>query len=58
MEVEELVDAALAGFDRRETVTIPSLPDPEQWIDLDTARKSMIPNLNQIHAADRYRNAA
>ena len=27
MEVDELVDAALAGFDRRETVTIPPLPD-------------------------------
>ena len=58
MEVEELVDAALAGFDRRETVTIPPLPDLQQWIDLETARKSMIPNFNQVHAAERYRNAA
>ena len=30
MEVDELVDAALAGFDRRETVTIPPLPDANQ----------------------------
>ena len=27
MEVDELVDAALVGFDRREAVTIPPLPD-------------------------------
>ena len=27
MEVDELVDAALVGFDRREPVTIPPLPD-------------------------------
>ncbi len=30
MEVDELVDAALAGFDRREAVTIPPLPDAGQ----------------------------
>ena len=55
MGVEELVDAALAGFDRREPITIPSLPDPDQWTDLDGARRAMIPNVNQVHAAERYR---
>jgi uncharacterized protein len=58
MEVDELVDAALAGFDRRETVTIPPLPDANQWADFETARKAMIPKFNQPHAAERYRNAA
>jgi short-subunit dehydrogenase len=58
MEVGELVDAALAGFDRRETVTIPALPDAGQWTDFEAARKVMIPNFNQVHAADRYRNVA
>jgi short-subunit dehydrogenase len=58
MEVEELVDAALAGFDRRETVTLPSLPDADQWIDFDSARKVMIPNFSQVHAAERYLHAA
>jgi short-subunit dehydrogenase len=58
MEVDELVDAALAGFDRHETVAIPPLPDANQWIDFETARKAMIPNFNQAHAAERYRNAA
>jgi short-subunit dehydrogenase len=58
MEVDELVDAALAGFDRREMVTIPPLPDANQWIDFETTRKAMIPKFNQTHAAERYRNAA
>jgi hypothetical protein len=58
MEVGELVDAALAGFDRRETVTIPPLPDATQWNDFETARKVMFPNFEQAHAAERYRNAA
>ena len=58
MEVGELVDAALAGFDRRETVTIPPLPDAGQWTTFEAARKVMIPNFNQVHAAERYRNAA
>ena len=31
MPVEELVDAALAGLDHGETVTIPSLPDTADW---------------------------
>ena len=58
MEADELVDAALAGFDRRETVTIPSLPDLDQWTDHETTRKAMMPNFNQVHAAERYRQAA
>src|SRR5262252_5083594 len=58
MEVGELVDAALAGFDRRETVTIPPLPDADQWTGFDAARKAMIPNFNQVHAAARYRPVA
>jgi short-subunit dehydrogenase len=55
MEVDELVDAALVGFDRRETITIPSLPDVEQWNTFNAARQSMIPNFNQVQSADRYR---
>ena len=58
MEVGELVDAALAGFDRRESVTIPPLPEATQWSDFEAARKVMIPNFSQTHAATRYRNAA
>jgi len=58
MEAGELVDAALAGFDRRETTTIPSLPDAGQWTSHETARKAMIPNFSQVHAAERYRQVA
>ncbi|MFT4172526.1 MAG: SDR family oxidoreductase [Rhodocyclaceae bacterium] len=57
MEVGELVDAALAGFDRREPVTIPPLPDEAQWTALEDARRAMLPNFAQEHAAARYRTA-
>lgn len=58
METDDLVDAALVGFDRRETVTIPPLPDAGQWSALDAARQAMLPNLRQTRAAERYRSAA
>jgi hypothetical protein len=58
MEVGELVDAALVGFDRRETITIPPLPDDAQWAAFETTRRSMLPNFRQSHAAERYRGAA
>jgi short-subunit dehydrogenase len=58
MATEELVDAALIGFDRRETVTIPPLPDAGQWAALEAARQAMLPNFMQAHAAERYRSAA
>jgi uncharacterized protein len=32
MAAEDTVDAALAGLDQGETVTIPSLPDKAEWI--------------------------
>jgi uncharacterized protein len=55
MGVDELVDAALVGFDRREPITIPSLPDAKQWDAFNGARQAMLPNLAQPHAAERYR---
>jgi len=58
MEVGELVDAALVGFDRRESVTIPPLPDAAQWKVFDAARQAMLPNFLQAHAAERYRSVA
>ncbi|KIH83170.1 SDR family NAD(P)-dependent oxidoreductase [Pseudomonas batumici] len=56
MEVDDLVDAALVGFDRRETVTIPPLPDEDQWKALEAARLAMLPNFRQVLPAARYRN--
>ena len=55
MDVNEMVDAALVGFDRREAVTLPSLPDANQWDAYDAARKAMLPNFANAHAANRYR---
>jgi len=57
MEVGELVDAALVGFDRHETVTIPPLPDAGQWEAFNGARQAMLPNFLQSRAAERYRAA-
>ncbi|SCM76634.1 Short chain oxidoreductase protein [uncultured Pleomorphomonas sp.] len=57
MDVGDLVDAALVGFDRREPVTIPPLPDAGQWDAYQAARQAMIPGFAQAHAAERYRPA-
>jgi short-subunit dehydrogenase len=57
MAVDELVDAALVGFDRREAITIPPLPDAGQWEAFSAARQAMLPNFRQEHAAARYRAA-
>lgn len=57
MEVSDLVDAALVGFDRREPVTIPPLPDAGQWDALEIARQAMLPNYRNQHPAERYRTA-
>ncbi|SNR86035.1 SDR family NAD(P)-dependent oxidoreductase [Pseudomonas segetis] len=54
MEVGDMVDAALAGFDQGELVTIPSLPDAADWQALVTARTKLGPNLSRNQAAARY----
>jgi short-subunit dehydrogenase len=58
MDVGELVDAALVGFDRRETVTIPPLHVAERWDTLDGARQALLGDIRQAHAAERYRTGA
>jgi len=58
MEVEELVDAALVGFDRREPVTIPPLHVAERWDALDASRQGLLSDVRQAHAAERYRVAS
>ena len=54
MEVGELVDAALIGFDRRELVTIPPLHVAARWDALQAARQGLLSDLRQAHAAARY----
>ena len=58
MEVTELVDAALIGFDRRELVTIPPLHVAGRWDALDSARQGLMSDLRQAQAAERYRPQA
>lgn len=55
MDVNELVDAALAGFDARESVTIPPLHDGNLWTAFQTARQAMLPGFAEVHPAPRYR---
>ena len=57
MDVEVLVDAALAGFDQGETITIPVLPDAGQWEAYQAARQAMLPGFRGAKAADRYTSA-
>lgn len=55
MEVGDLVDAALAGFDRRELVTIPTLDVSGHWDALESARRGLLSNVRRAHVAARYR---
>ncbi|PBQ19235.1 SDR family oxidoreductase [Pseudomonas congelans] len=54
MDVDELVDAALVGFDRREQVTIPPLHVAGRWDSLDEARQGLLSDIRQAQAAERY----
>ena len=58
MGVDELVDAALVGFDRREVVPIPPLHEAARWDALNAARQTLIADIRQAHVAERYRPAA
>ena len=57
MDAGEMVDAALAGLDMGEEVTIPSLPDIAEWSRFNDARLAMGPNLSLAHAAKRFHGA-
>ena len=55
MKADEMVDAALAGFDQGEFITIPSLPDLAAWEAYETARQNLVPKLSLSSPAARYR---
>lgn len=55
MEVEDLVDAALVGFDRKEEVTIPPLADAGLWEAFQAARQTLPPSFANAAPAERYR---
>jgi short-subunit dehydrogenase len=54
MSAEDLVDAALAGLDQGELVTIPSLPDIADWEAYEAARQGLMPKLSLSAPAARY----
>lgn len=54
MSVDDMVDAALAGFDAREFATVPALPDVADWNKFESARLALQPNLSRAKPAARY----
>lgn len=54
MELDDLIDAAMTGYDRREPVTIPPLHDDAQWDAYQAARQAMLPGFSQSRPAPRY----
>ena len=54
MDVGDMVDAALAGFDQGELVTIPSLADAELYQAYENARGALAPHLSLKTPAPRY----
>jgi uncharacterized protein len=54
MTTEKLVDAALAGLDQGELVTIPALPDQAEWDRFEAARRDMSTRLSSAKPAARY----
>ncbi|MCD5994075.1 SDR family oxidoreductase [Pseudomonas sp. CDFA 602] len=58
MEVADLVDAALVGYDQRELVTIPPLQDGARWDALQGARQGLLSEIRQSAVAARYKAAS
>lgn len=56
MEVDTLVDAALVGFDRKELVTIPPVPDVAAWEAFEHARGVLATGFSNSEPAARYRS--
>jgi uncharacterized protein len=54
MSPEDMVDAALAGLDQGEVVTIPGLPDKPEWDRFDAARRTMAERAERAVPAPRY----
>lgn len=55
MQAQDLVDAALAGLDQGESITLPSLPEIADWQAYQAARQQLLPNLSRQVPAPRYR---
>src|SRR6201997_797604 len=58
MSASDMVDAALAGLDQGEVVTIPSLADKADWDRYEGARRAMSGKLSRAVPAPRYNVSA
>jgi short-subunit dehydrogenase len=58
MPAEDMVDAALAGLDQGELVTIPGLHDGDEWTRFEATRRAMLQRFGNSVPAPRYRNQA
>lgn len=58
MRADAMVDAALAGLDQGELVTIPGLEDGAKYARFESARQAMQQELSTATPASRYRNPA
>jgi len=54
MTAEDCVDAALAGLDQGEAVTLPSVEDSTLWSEFDLIRNKMLEASKSSQAASRY----
>lgn len=54
MRAQDMVDAALVGFDRGETTTIPALGDARLWQTYEEARKALHPHLSSSQPAASF----
>ena len=55
MSADDMVDAALVGLDKGELVTLPSLPDGDEWTRFEAARRRMSEHFFHSQPAPRYR---
>lgn len=54
MDANDLVDAALVGFDKKENITIPVLQDENKWKDYEQLRMKLLPEFSTVKVAPRY----
>lgn len=54
MSAQDLVDAAMTGFGRRESVTLPSLAEARGWTRYENARSALLFDLINSDPAPRY----
>ena len=54
LSAEQLVDAALAGLDANEEISVPAMNDPQIWKSLEAARTAFLSANMSGQVAPRY----